>query len=280
MTKQINAHGMYVSLVENTFSRHEHEIVALALKHKVKRAFLTGHSLGGGLANVAHLFVRAGQLKKAGSPWAELAGKVTWLACTFASLQTIVRKYEAESKPKPPLMAELDESSYNVVYGCDAVSRTPGMLNFLGDCVEVVAPKIAEDTVKGGKGTMIKKFEGAAAWAGLGVVLNMGQPFGIKSVDDAFVDIVEFAKNNGVTEVIGQFTHVGTVVYLAADGLEPPKHPVEYVHLKGEAAILEKLNVEGDDFLTLWGDPTKYMESAQKAHHESYHRLIFGGKSD
>ena len=64
-TKDVRAHGGYVNLVENTFSLHEDEIVGLIEKHKVERAFFTGHSLGGGLANVAHLVVR-GQLKKAG----------------------------------------------------------------------------------------------------------------------------------------------------------------------------------------------------------------------
>ena len=99
-TKQTRAHGAYVNLVEDTFARHEDAIVALARLHKVKRAFFTGHSLGGGLANVAHLCVR-GQLKKAGSPWAKLDGKVTWLACTFAALQTIVRLYPSMEKPRP-----------------------------------------------------------------------------------------------------------------------------------------------------------------------------------
>ena len=78
-TNDILAHGAYTNLVENTFSLHEDAIVDLIEKHKVERAFLTGHSLGGGLANVAHLVVR-GQLKKAGSPWAKLNGKVAWLS--------------------------------------------------------------------------------------------------------------------------------------------------------------------------------------------------------
>ena len=120
-TKDIRAHGAIVNLVEHTFSLNEDAIVGLIETHKVERAFFTGHSLGGGIANVADLCVR-GQLKKAGSPWAELDGKVTWLAYTFASPQTIVRKYEPD--PPPRLMADLDDSSYNVVCGILACSRT------------------------------------------------------------------------------------------------------------------------------------------------------------
>ena len=268
----------------------------------VTRAFITGHSLGGGVANVAHLVVRA-QLKKVGSPWHELAGKVTtWRACTFAALQTIVRKYETESKPKPPLMVELDESSYNVVYGCDAVSRTPGMLKYLGACVEHVAPKILEETLKEGVEGMI---EGAIdkkvgfKIPGLKNLIEVGQFVAPKllpqvvvgdlgkignaingKIDGATGTFVEWFKDKGLAEVIGQFSNVGTVLYLYAEGMEPPKHPVEYVHLKGEAAILEKLDVEGEEFLKLWGDPTKYMETEGYAHGKAFDRLVFGAKSD
>ena len=109
MTNEVCAHGAYVNLIEDTFARHEVNIVGLIETHKVTRVFLTGHSLGGGLANVAHLVVR-GQLQKAGSPWAKLDGevpwggpekKVTWLACTFASPQTIVRKCMAPRRWHP-----------------------------------------------------------------------------------------------------------------------------------------------------------------------------------
>ena len=242
-------------------------MVELITKHNVKRVCFTGHSLGGGIANVAHLVVRA-QLKKAGSPWHEPAGqvaKVTWLACTFASLQPIVRKYVDPDKI-PPLMAELDASSYNVVYGCDPVSRAPGMLKFLGDCVEVVAPKIGKETV------------GTVAWLGIGVFLDgkLGSP--LHGVDTATHDVVKFLKNNGVTEVIGQFTHLGTVVYLAAEGLNPPKKGAEYVYLEGEDAIQKVLNVKGDDFLKLWGGvkgEDKYAEAFDKAHNAAYLRFVY-----
>ena len=76
-----------------------------------------------------------GQLKKAGSPWDRLDGKVTWLACTFAALQTVVRLYTSPEK-KPSLIDDVDESSYNIVYGCDPVPRAFAMLNFIGQMME------------------------------------------------------------------------------------------------------------------------------------------------
>ena len=147
VTDKVCAHGAYVNLVEDTFARYEVDIVDLIQDHKVKRVFHTGHSLGGGIANIAHLVVR-GQLKKAGSPWAKLVDQVTWLACTFASPQTIVRKYDPETmsdEATKTLVFELDTSSYNFVYGCDAVPRILGMLKYLGGLLETVVPKIADD---------------------------------------------------------------------------------------------------------------------------------------
>ena len=265
VTKQINAHGMYVSLVENTFSRHEHEIVALALKHKVTRAFITGHSLGGGVANVAHLFVRAGQLKKAGSPWAELAGKVTWLACTFASPQTIVRLYEPE-KP-PPLMAELDASSYNVVYGVDAVPRLWSMLTYLGAIVEIALPEFLEaETVK----------EVVPSWFPLKTLIRMGHFLGLDldgKIDDLTAVPIKFLKNKGLAEVLGQFSHTGTVVYIKDKDLK-------YVHLEG-AEIKETLDVGGDAFealLASWGKPTDILTLFQHAHSASFQTFMFSAK--
>ena len=275
-TKEINAHGAFTNLVENTFSQHEDAIVALLVKYpEVERAFITGHSLGGGIANVAHLVVR-GQLALAqagllgrDSAWAKLyklGDKVKWLSCTFASPMAIVRKYVAEDKKPPPLIVELDESSYNVVYGCDPFSRTPGMLKFLGDCVEVVVPKVGEETV------------GTIKWHTIVIPFLDAQLRSLHGVKEATHNAVKFLKNKGVTKVMGQFTHLGTVVYLAAEGLNPPEKGAEYVYLKGEDAIQEVLNVENGDFLKLWGGSeglNKCVESVKKAHGASYERLMY-----
>ena len=252
-TKHIRAHGAYVNLVEDTFARHEDAIVALARLRKVKRVFFTGQSLGGGLANVAHLCVR-GQLKKAGSPWAELDGKVTWLAYTFASPQTIVRKYEPD--PPPRLMADLDDSSYNVVYGCDVVPRYPGMLTYLGAIVETVAPDIlvdiADEKLEHSKyvGTLLKIFPFINNKA-----KNKADAAGDKIADAA----VKFLKEKGLAEVMGRYTHTGTVMYKETEDQA-------YVPLKGKAEIQEKLDVVKGDLaftkLTESQDKTKSLVNA------------------
>ena len=273
VTEEVCAHGAYVNLVEDTFARHEVDIVGLIQKHEVKRVFLTGHSLGGGIANIAHLVVR-GQLKKAGSPWAKLVDqamhepekKVTWLACTFASPQTIVRKYDPKtmSEATKTLVSELDTSSYNFAYGCDAVPRILGMLKYLGDLLETVVPKIADD--------------------GLNNVVN-GLPFVQRLVTQGFLraanaeqriadagqTAVKLLKGNGLSEVVAQFTHIGMVVYQAPEAKE-------YQYLVGKANIDEVLDVNGEKFTELLGDPENYAKSLLAAHSASYSRYMFAGK--
>ena len=191
------AHGMYANFVENTFCQYENAIVDLITTHKVKRVFFTGHSLGGGVANIAHLVVRgqlalAGQAGRlgSGSPWTNTnLAEVKWLACTFAAPATIVRPAAGTQ-----LIKDLDDSSYNLVFGCDAVPRGLGMLTYVGDLLKTVVlpdngPKTKDE------------------------VLNTLPFFLLNNVGKNEIDPVTLLKNSGVTTVMSQFTHIGTVVY-------------------------------------------------------------------
>ena len=195
----ILAHGGCVNLIENTFSRHEDKIVAKIVDimkeyPKVKRAFFTGHSLGGGVANVAHLVVR-GQLKKAVSPWAKLYGKVDWLCLSFAAPQTIVRLYEPEAAPI--LIRDLDNSSFNIVYGCDIVPR-PGMLAYVGNLLEIVVPNILEE----GYSLILNKYPFLRALLSLRKLASL--------LDNDSEAVIKFLKDKGYAFTL--------------DSLTPPRH--------------------------------------------------------
>jgi len=246
-TNEDCAHGAYVNLIET---------------HNVKRVFLTGHSLGGGLANVAHLVVR-GQLQKAGSPWAKLDGKATWLACTFASPQTIVRKYDTEKIP-PKLVSDLDTSSYNFVYGCDAVPRSIGMLKYLGDLLEIVVPEIADDELN----QAVNKLSFAKKWAARAALHELNPE---QKLEDADQNAVKLLKGKGLSEVVAQFTHIGMVVYQAPEANE-------YEYLDNKANIDEVLDVNGPAFTKLLGDKENYAKSLLDAHSDSFSRYKFAGK--
>ena len=228
---------------------------------KVKCAYITGHSLGGGIANVAHLVVRA-QLKKKGSPWYKLVpDKVNWLSCTFASPQTLVRKYDGPDNI-PPLVVDLDASSYNVVYECDMFPRILGMLKYLGDFIETVAPKVVDDKINHFVSTL-----GFLKRGYLQPVVRAAE----EQLQEAVPGAVKFLKNKGLTEVVAQFTHTGTVVYLAPEAKN-------YVYLLGKTKIHDVLDVDGEAFKTLLGHPEDYAKSLGAAHGHSYDKFVFSAK--
>ena len=187
----------------------------------------------------SHLVVR-GQLKKAGSPWAKLDGKVTWLACTFAAPQTIVRLYEEKNIPPPSLINDLDESSFNIVYGCDPVPR-PGMLAFLGNFLEIVVPKIVDEDV-------------------LGDIPYLGCLLKYVPLTKEGVGVVKKLKKDGAAHVVNQLTHLGTIAYQRTED-------EEYMYLKTEPKIREVLDVKDKTaFLKLWGEEKDYKQSLLDAH--------------
>ena len=265
------AHGMYANFVENTFCQYENQIVDLITKHSVKRVFFTGHSLGGGLANVAHLAVRGqlalGQadLLGSGSPWTnpKLAeDQVEWLACTFAAPATMVRPPAGTPQA---LIKVLDGSSYNIVYGCDAVPRGLGMLTYLDGLLKTVLPEVpkALKTLKALKGLKTEN-----------EVLNVLPLFGIllntigkndDDDDDGVTELVKTLKNSGVTTVMRQFTHTGTVVYKKG-------RLFSYKYLKGN-------DIDGTlDQPWTWLDvPLADLEDLNSAH-AYYEKFEFGAK--
>ena len=233
-TELIHAHGAYVNLIENTFSRHEDAIVDLIEKYNVTRSFFTGHSLGGGLANVAHLVVR-GQLKKVGSPWAKLDGKVNWLCLSFAAPATIVRLYEPGAAP--PLIRALDSSSFNIVYGCDLVPRE-GMLAYVGNVLELVVPNVVEDGI-------IEKIPILGFFLKYLALLKWLSPEG--SLEKEAESVVKYLKKTGNACILNSLTNLGTVVY------QKSEHD-EYMYLTPEAKIREVLDVKNEkEFAQLLG---------------------------
>ena len=276
------AHGAYTNIVEDTFCRHEDAIVGLITKHNVTRVFFTGHSLGGGVANVAHLVVR-GQLALglagllgSGSPWTKFKPKlaeIDWLACTFAAPATIVRpadRVPTRGDGDTQLIKDLDDSSYNIVYGCDAVPRCPGMLTYLGDLLKnVVLPGIGLKTEDEVLNTLPL----------FGILLNT---IGENKINDDDVptrddNVTKTLKNSGLTTVMRQFTHTGTVVYKKG-----PFSSCQY--LKGN----DMVNSEGEQMTTtrsanpgrreMCSDPTAPEERPEgrhrrtRAHHGCAHK--------
>ena len=230
-SENILAHGAYINVVKSTLGRFESDIIGLIERHNVGRVYFTGHSLGGGVANVAHLVVRARLMEK-GSPWARnVQGKgLICLAYTFAAPQTIVRLYDEP----PDLIRELDAWSYNVVYGCDLVPRAPGMLKFLGNIFGIISSKeIASNPL------VAKMCVGVLAYEFAAALSSQFGPIKLPSLVDNLISLTDEQR-----EVMSKFTHLGTVVY-KAPGTE------EWEHFTTTAVIEKNLNVSGRELSEL-----------------------------
>ena len=95
------------------------------------------------------------------------------------------------------LIKDLDDSSYNIVFGCDAVPRGLGMLKYLGDLLETV---VLPDNGPKTKDEVLNTLP-------IFLLNNVGK----NEIDDD--NAVKTLKSSGTTTVMSQFTHIGTVVY-------------------------------------------------------------------
>jgi hypothetical protein len=109
---------------------HEKTILR-EITSSVKEVILTGHSLAGGLAQVAQLAIQ-GQLQKEGSAWCKLKGEVTVRSIAFAAPMTILCESTLDNaEVANDFLKSIAETSCNIVYGCDVVPHGPGDLEYL-----------------------------------------------------------------------------------------------------------------------------------------------------
>ena len=162
----------------------------------------------------------------------------------------------------PPLIADLDASSYNIVYGCDPIPRAPSMYKYLGAVVEHVLPKLIEERTTDKipvLGLLTK------------AVKNRAEDMVGGAVDGA----IDMLTKDGLVEVMSHFTHVGVVIYQAPEASEfVYLGPVGTTWNDPAKDIRKTLDVNEDAFHELMGDPDEYMESLTGAH-SHFHKFAF-----
>lgn len=142
----IRGHGLMFSHVSSDLMIHQDEIIKYIKEEKngITNIVFTGHSLGGGLANVAHLFVQA-QIDegKRGSVWNGLE-RLTLRTVAFASVMSILDGCEVDGKNEvaDTLMEKVGKNSCNIIYGPDAVPRGYAHSDYLYDTLKKAAPEL------------------------------------------------------------------------------------------------------------------------------------------
>jgi hypothetical protein len=197
VSAQVRAHGAYASLIESDLATHEVWIVDQVQKRSIKTLLLTGHSLAGGLAQVAQLVIE-GQLQTPGSLWFPLQNALEVRSVAFAAPMTIhlagsqIKKIDTKTRN---FLKRIASRSCNMVYGPDIVPHGSGDLEYVLKVVEKLIPEVVSSL--------------PYSWA-----LKM---LGLESkISRTFTSMISKENVKGLAEVMMQYHHLGTVVYYPA----------------------------------------------------------------
>merc|ERR1712165_480527 len=165
---------------------HQDEITKIIKDNKIERIVFTGHSLGGGLANVAHVFVRA-LIKEGKSGWdtSRVKKDITLKTIVFASVMSFIDQ------------DEIGENSYNIIYGPDVVPRGYAHADYIYKALEKCLPELISDQ----RNMLLKVFKG---------------PISHKALD--FVQKI-FSE---LLEIMVKYRHLGKLLYYH-DNVTKPK---------------------------------------------------------
>jgi hypothetical protein len=142
---------MYCALVESDLRIHEQTILKEIEDRYITQLIFTGHSLGGGMAQIAHLLLQAqldcsDKIPKPTEPariWADQQLTLKCHTVTFAAPMTIFGLEEMNdiNEHAKALMKKLSESSWNFVFRSDVVPRAFAYVEYIKEVLDAVTPE-------------------------------------------------------------------------------------------------------------------------------------------
>jgi len=208
VAKVVKVHAGSLAEVENSLVVHEAELLKIIDDNKIKEILLTGHSLGGGIAQVAQLWFQGTmdeEIDPTPNKWKKLAKEGLTVKCmSFEGMSTTVY---AESDDK-----ELNQKGIDFINKCGANMCTTAfsvdpvpMCNghfpdFVMDFIENVV-----DTLPNKAGHFIE-YQGEV-WA-LGIVKRL--------IDNKLHDF-----ENTYFPILRKYQHIGKVLHYASPNAEP-----------------------------------------------------------
>jgi len=216
VSKNLRAHAGFFAFAENDICTHEAKIVEMMKQNEITEVIMTGHSLGGGIASVAHVLIE-GQLQQEGTIWAKYKTELldtkgkefSVKSVVFSAPSSIVDDSNGDSMTTD-FLDKISSNACNIVYSQDVVPRIPGNMKFLNDMVDDLVPQVTEG-LRGQFGGL----KGAAA----GIAINY--------LDDNWESTFTSLKNNtsfkDLMSVAGKYQHYGNIIYYANDTAVPQK---------------------------------------------------------
>jgi len=206
--KGIRCHATMAAIVSSDLKIHEEEILSIIKKCDINNLVFTGHSLGGALAQVAHLFVQA-QINgcKEHSRWGTLEQPPTLKTVAFAAPMAIMEvDAEGSNEISQELVEDVGKNTVNFLYSCDFVPRAYSHVLYLRDVLQAVGANILLAGTKN-------------HWYYPNNILRIG------SLDEIISRGVVFLvpKPKSIIRIASQFRHVGTLLYYHDESTKDPQ---------------------------------------------------------
>lgn len=186
----LKVQGAMASLVNNDLAKHEDMIIEECKKRGIKEIVTTGHSLGGGLGQIAHTTIRA-QIQEESSPWAELKDTNVRSVVFSAPMTTVLINNASEETDT--FIDEVNDNSCNLIFSNDPVPRAYGYLTFINDFVEDAADQIADKV----------PIPSTLKWA-----------FQLQGkLEDSLENVIEGDIIQDIVATLSKYVHPGKIVY-------------------------------------------------------------------
>jgi len=195
---------MMCSLVSSDLARHQMRAINYIKEHEnIKQIVFTGHSLAGGMATLANVFVRA-KLDYGGernSPWLAIKDRnIDIRTLSFAPPMTMFDCDEVgiQNNDAEKLLQEVSKSTRGIVFGCDVVPRGYAYTNYIHDAIAEAIPDFLHNK--------------------LPLVFRLAS----KAISSYIINNIT-ANIKSITDVAVKFRHLGTILYYADENEQTPK---------------------------------------------------------
>jgi len=202
--KHIKQQGAFLSMATNDLINNEEMILDTIEKYAIKEIVCTGHSLGGGLAQTAHLLLR-GLSEDTSSSWSVLREKeINVRSLNFEGPMTTVLCGGTATNPEAKTFIEAArENSCNFAFSNDFIPRGYGYMSFIIDLIDNVEEQATDDA-------------------------NKKVPWPLSSyldTDGKIGDMFDSTMNNEkIVDGVGvaiRYSHLGNVICYASHGAKP-----------------------------------------------------------
>ncbi len=168
-----------------------------SLLHSVPK-FFKRHSLGGALAQIAHLTMRA-QIEDENSPWSALKG-VNVRSVVFSAPMTTVLMNDYTDETEQ-FIEDIVNNSCNCIYSMDFVPRGYGYMSFVEDLFDNAVDQVRK---------------------GVPIPWILKRLFNTRErLDNALEDVKNSETIDDLVGVLSQYVHLGNIIYYESEDAEP-----------------------------------------------------------